>query len=135
MGKLKKIRECLLRLNVANSWISSEGIASGSDLKMYRWDGSVWAELVTTLISKDDTNSYYEAKTDGFSYFAITGLKSATVLDEGTKGAPTEQDGDQSAIAISPKSELLSISLVYIILLLGIIAVPAYLYSATRTNY
>ncbi|MCG2826523.1 MAG: PGF-pre-PGF domain-containing protein [Thermoplasmatales archaeon] len=40
-----------------------------------KWDGSKWVQLETAEKTKDSTHTYYEAKTDSFSSFAIVGLK------------------------------------------------------------
>jgi len=72
----KRIQEAIIRFTIANSWIASEGLTS-ENLRMYRWDGEKWNELETTLISKDGSATNYEAKTEGFSHFAISGIKTS----------------------------------------------------------
>lgn len=74
----KKIKEALIRFKVENSWISGNNHAS-SDIKMVKWDGSKWVQLETAEKTKDGAYTYYEAKTDTFSVFAITGLKGVAV--------------------------------------------------------
>lgn len=70
----KNIKEAIINFKVENSWIKSKQIES-EDVKMLRWDGSKWILIDTTEISKDAEYSYYEAKTDTFSPFAISGVK------------------------------------------------------------
>jgi hypothetical protein len=36
---------------------------------LMRWDGSRWTELPTKFVSSDGKYNYYEAETQGFSYF------------------------------------------------------------------
>lgn len=72
----KKIRDALIRFRVPNSWLASEGLTSG-DVRMYRWDESRWVMLETRELNGDSTNSFYEARTNAFSQFAISGLKEA----------------------------------------------------------
>lgn len=72
----KKIKEVLIRFKVENSWITSNDMVS-SDVKMFKWDGSKWMQLNTYEKTKDATHTYYEAKTDAFSSFAISGSKGA----------------------------------------------------------
>ncbi len=101
----KRIKEALIRFKVPISWIASEGIASSSDVRMYRWDGSNWIQLDTAKKTEDATYAYYEAKTDTFSYFAISGLKTvptatSTVIatvSPGTTTAGATQTGTPSA--------------------------------------
>lgn len=69
-----KIKEAVIKFNVENSWLDGNNLAS-SDVRMIKWDGSKWNMLETTEKNKDATFTYYEAKTDRFSSFAITGLK------------------------------------------------------------
>jgi iron complex transport system substrate-binding protein len=72
----EKIKEAVIRFKVENSWISSSNLAT-SDVKMVKWDGSKWVELETTEKTKDSTFTYYEAKAETFSSFAIIGSKAA----------------------------------------------------------
>ena len=69
-----KIKEAVIKFNVENSWLASNNLA-GSDVRMIKWDGSKWNTLETTERNRDGKVTYYEAKTGGFSSFAITGLK------------------------------------------------------------
>lgn len=66
-----KIKEAVIKFNVENSWLDSNNLAS-SDVRMIKWDGSKWNTLETTEKNKGGTFTYYEAKTDSFSSFAIT---------------------------------------------------------------
>jgi hypothetical protein len=79
----KRMKEALIRFKVENSWIGSNSLAA-SDVKMVKWDGSQWAQLETAQTTKDDTYTYYEAKTDTFSVFAITGLKGGIIVPTAT---------------------------------------------------
>jgi PGF-pre-PGF domain-containing protein len=74
----KGINEALIRFKVENSWLSSNSLAT-NDVKMVKWDGSKWVQLETMEISKDTAFTYFEAKTDTFSMFTITGLKGVEV--------------------------------------------------------
>ncbi len=74
----KNIKEAVIKFRVENSWITSNNLAS-SDVNLVKWDGSKWAQIDTSEKNKDATYTYYEAKTDSFSAFAITGLKEVVV--------------------------------------------------------
>ncbi len=87
----KNIKDAAIEFEVDNGWIRNNGIAD-SDIRMVRWDGNDWIELETNVLSKDDVNTYFEAKTDSFSPFAIiakVAVPTATV----TGPAPTLTPG------------------------------------------
>jgi PGF-pre-PGF domain-containing protein len=97
----EKIKEAIIRFKVENSWISGSNLA-GSDVKMAKWDGSKWNVLETMEKNKDSTHTHFEAKTDGFSSFAIVAMPAPTPTPvqtvivtpampaEGTSTYPTE---------------------------------------------
>jgi PGF-pre-PGF domain-containing protein len=70
------IKEAVIRFRVENSWFSSNNIKNSS-IKMVRWDGGKWNPLETSEKSKDNKYTYFEAKTNAFSPFAITGVEEA----------------------------------------------------------
>ena len=74
----KSIKEGQIRFKVENTWITN----AGNDLRMVKWDGSKWVDLVTSEIKKEDTYTYYEANTDSFGSFAITSMKAEDVPAE-----------------------------------------------------
>jgi hypothetical protein len=82
----QRIKGAIIRFRVENSWLGSNSLA-GSDIKMVKWDGSQWVQLETTEKTKDDTYTYYEAKTNTFGMFAITGLKGGAVVPPATLAA------------------------------------------------
>ncbi len=67
----KKITEAIIKFRVENSWLENNKF-TGSDVKMVKWDGSQWVRLETSGSSKDGDYTYFEAKTDTFSSFAIS---------------------------------------------------------------
>lgn len=87
----KRMKEGLIRFKVENSWLDSNSLA-GSEVRMVKWDGSQWAQIEIAEKTKDNTYTYYEAKTDSFSVFAITGLKGGVIVPTATPaGAVTEE--------------------------------------------
>ena len=66
----KNIKEASVKFRIDNAWLSSNSVST-SDIVLVKWDGSKWIQLETKLVSKDDTNTYFEGKTDSFSPFAI----------------------------------------------------------------
>ncbi len=88
-----KIKEAVIKFKVENSWLADNSLAGG-EVKLLRWDGSKWNQLETSEKNKDDKFTFFEAKTAGFSSFAITGVKAtaptATPAVQVTEtGAPT----------------------------------------------
>ncbi|MDO9097895.1 MAG: PGF-pre-PGF domain-containing protein, partial [Candidatus Methanoperedens sp.] len=79
----KRIKEVLIRFKVENSWLTGNNFA-GSDVKLVKWDGSKWVQLETSEKTKDVSFTYFEAKTDTFSVFAITGLKGGVIVPTAT---------------------------------------------------
>lgn len=103
----KNIKVAVIRFRVENAWISSNGF-SQSDIRMFKWDGSKWIKLETMVDGKDSGYSYFEAKTDSFSSFAIVGLKgndvaTASMFAAGvTDIAGTAQAADAAQAEKSP---------------------------------
>ncbi|MCZ7380464.1 MAG: PGF-pre-PGF domain-containing protein [Candidatus Methanoperedens sp.] len=95
LASTKKMKEALIRFRVENSWLGSNSLA-GSDVKMLHWDGSQWTPLETAQTTRDDKYTYYEAKTNGFSPFAIVGLK-----ESGTVVQPTTQQTRSEVTAVA----------------------------------
>ncbi|NJD78008.1 MAG: PGF-pre-PGF domain-containing protein [Candidatus Methanoperedens sp.] len=67
----KKITGAVIKFKVENSWLENNKFA-GNDVKMVKWDGIQWVKLETSGSGKDGDYTYFEAKTDTFSSFAIT---------------------------------------------------------------
>ncbi len=80
-GSPKNIKEAVITFRLPNSWLSSNNIKSSS-IKMVRWDGSKWDQLETSEKTKDSTYIYFEAKTNSFSSFAITGIEKKEYITE-----------------------------------------------------
>ena len=50
--------------------MSANNVTS-SDIVLVKWNGNSWIELETNVLSKDDTDTFFEGKTITFSPFAI----------------------------------------------------------------
>lgn len=83
-----QIKEAVIKFNVENSWLDGNNLES-SNVRMIKWDGSKWNMLETTEKNKDAAFTYYEAKTDRFSSFAITGLKAIAMPNLTEAAVPT----------------------------------------------
>ncbi|VVB54263.1 Uncharacterised protein [uncultured archaeon] len=67
----KNIKEAYIKFSVDNNWISANNVTS-SDIILVKWNGDSWIQLETRVLSKDDTSTFFEGKTNAFSPFAIT---------------------------------------------------------------
>ncbi len=110
----KKIKEAIIKFKVENSWLSGSNLA-GADVKLVKWDGSKWIDRETTEKSKDGSFTYFEAKTDSFSSFAITGQKavvSQTAAAE-IKATPVTTGGMTATPTAAPTRKAEGFGLVF----------------------
>jgi PGF-pre-PGF domain-containing protein len=101
----KNIKEAIVRFRVENSWLSDNNFI-GSNVKLFRWNKIEWIELETAEITKDDTYTYFEGKTNMFSPFAISSLKEAQsqVLSATTAAATEQKTASSSETALKQSS-------------------------------
>lgn len=85
----KNIKDARIMFKLENTWLTSGGIKD-ADIVLLRWDGAQWVSLETSLSHKDDTFTYYEAKTTSFSPFAISSVKCETAPAGTTSGVSPE---------------------------------------------
>ncbi|MCZ7382037.1 MAG: PGF-pre-PGF domain-containing protein [Candidatus Methanoperedens sp.] len=146
----KRMKEALIRFKVENSWLSSNSLA-GSDVKMFHWDGVQWTQLETAQKTKDDTYTYYEAKTVSLSPFAISGLKGGVIVSTATppqpavttaaEGAPKTGVAPAAGTRTGILASLLGLALpvgggsVSIFWIIGLIIAVAVLYIIRRKRY
>jgi PGF-pre-PGF domain-containing protein len=71
--------EAIIEFKVEKSWFKYYNIDEASIILLRFHDGK-WVELKTTEISDDGTYKYYEAKSEGFSTFAIVGTKIKSIV-------------------------------------------------------
>ncbi|MEM3374481.1 MAG: PGF-pre-PGF domain-containing protein [Candidatus Woesearchaeota archaeon] len=62
-----------IKFRVENTWINLNNIDS-TKIKLYRYKNE-WQQLQTSKLGSDNSYTYYEAITPGFSYFSIAGEK------------------------------------------------------------
>jgi PGF-pre-PGF domain-containing protein len=98
----KNIKEGDIEFKVENSWLDSNNLARG-DVRMVKWDGSQWIQLETVEKMRNDTYTWFEAKTHSFSPFAITGLKGGVIVPTATPpGAVTETQAVPTETGAAP---------------------------------
>jgi PGF-pre-PGF domain-containing protein len=61
-----------VEFRVLRSWLEQNDIDEGT-IKLLRWSGSEWQELLTRLLSADLDYLYFEASMEGLSLFTATG--------------------------------------------------------------
>lgn len=115
------IKDSRIVFKVNNSWIEEMGV-SPADVKLQRYNGTAWEVLPTTL--KDSTMDYviFEAKTSGFSPFAITAGNMFTSTVDGNANKYLSQIEDISLEGIQPARSNIWTYIMGIILL-GLLAV------------
>jgi PGF-pre-PGF domain-containing protein len=74
------------------SWVTSNDVDKDS-ISLFRYDGTSWEMLDTSLVSKDSTYYYYEANTTNLSVFAIGGPKTAVSGSDGSEDDTTGLKG------------------------------------------
>ncbi len=85
----KRLNSAKIRFRIENTFITVN-----SKIELMRWVNGIWVSLVTNQINKDDTYTYYEAETPGFSSFAIVDKsqqQQAAQLPEQTPVQPPKQ--------------------------------------------
>ncbi len=127
----KNIREGIIRFRVNNSWISGENIDATS-ISLMKWDGNQWISLDTKQVRTDDNIVYYEALSNSFSPFAISGAKaeSAPGVAPGGSEALPGVAATAAPLAIMPPAALNWI--LYVIV--AIIIIAAVYYYATKKD-
>jgi hypothetical protein len=83
----KNIKEALITFKIDNAWMDANSV-SKSDIVLRKWDGTSWIDLETKVLSKDDTNTYFEGKTKSFSPFAIVAKTAAKPKPTDTTPTP-----------------------------------------------
>lgn len=130
----KRLKEAIIRLKVENSWLDGNNFATG-DTKMVKWNGNKWILLDTAETGKDASYTYFEVKTDTFSIFAITELKSGVIPT--TTPTVTQQPEETSTgtgtagtvtTTQTPSSEAPPVNLATIIFVIVLIAIVAVVY-------
>ncbi|MCM1985721.1 PGF-pre-PGF domain-containing protein [Methanococcoides seepicolus] len=86
----------VIGFRVERSWIGANDI-DGSAIKLNRYHDGTWNPLPTTKVQESKDYIYFEAKTPGFSPFAITGETNSVVSeDEGLTGTDTNTSTEGS---------------------------------------
>ncbi|WP_209681218.1 NosD domain-containing protein [Methanohalophilus levihalophilus] len=76
-----KIKDAVIGFRVSKEWLLENGIEA-SAIALYRYNDGQWNELSTIQIDENDKYIYFEAKTPGFSPFAISISMSRVTVGE-----------------------------------------------------
>ena len=95
------INQTNIEFYVPNSWMLENNIEKTS-IKLLRFH-EIWQELPTSYLRLENSNHYYSASSEGFSYFAIAGQKATaeniTALEEEILAEEqANQEGNQFSI-------------------------------------
>jgi PGF-pre-PGF domain-containing protein len=80
------IKDPVIGLRVSREWVLDNAIDPYT-IRLNRYSGGSWEELVTEQTGSDESYLYFEAKTPGFSPFAITGKRFALATQGGEPDA------------------------------------------------
>ncbi|PIN99952.1 hypothetical protein COT72_03910 [archaeon CG10_big_fil_rev_8_21_14_0_10_43_11] len=72
------IEEAVVEFQLPKAWLEENGYKT-NQIRLTRFHNGAWSTLPTTLVSSDGENYYFEAKTPGFSYFAIFAKLETTI--------------------------------------------------------
>lgn len=74
--------DVLARFRVKNSWMSDNGIVP-NNVRLLQYDikEGNWKQLDTSVVSTDDTYTYFESKVTGILIFAISRLKDNVIAE------------------------------------------------------
>ncbi|TGC11367.1 S8 family serine peptidase [Methanolobus halotolerans] len=81
----ENIKDPAIGFRVDRKWLLDNGIDQSS-IKLQRYSGGAWSKLSTELSGSDDKYLYFEAKTPGFSPFAITGMSTGAQIETTVDG-------------------------------------------------
>lgn len=84
----KKITGVTLKFRVTNAWITGSNVQK-ENIKLLRWSDNDWKALNTTVLTRDDTYTYFEAQSAGLSSFAVSAMKEGQVPVETTLPSTT----------------------------------------------
>lgn len=78
------IRDCAIGFRVSRSWIEEKGV-DRSTIRLLHYSSGEWEELETSLVDEDEEYLHFEAKTSGFSPFAIVAYSSEEITGDTDK--------------------------------------------------
>jgi PGF-pre-PGF domain-containing protein len=102
----ENIKTAKIRFKVEKSWLTDNNI-DVSTVRLNRFSGGAWQELVTRAVDSDTTSYTFESDTPGFSTFAITGKQ---VAEEEAPAQPSVTTEEAPIAEAAPTEELPSVT-------------------------
>lgn len=141
------MKSAVINFRVENSWLDNNlyDNTARNNIKMVRWNHSTWVTLETSEKNRDDMYTYFEAKTDSFSHFAITKLKDKEITSTsnaiptdvidipkhavaqtyGQTSPTSSSKSDKSDLISSPKSDLIKYTVGFGVIVLILVIILA----------
>ncbi|WP_406657678.1 PGF-pre-PGF domain-containing protein [Methanolobus sp. ZRKC2] len=96
------IEEAVIGFSVPKEWLTSNGF-DASSIRLNRFNEDKWNELKTSIVEENDDLVFFEAKTPGFSPFAITALVSSepALMEEADTDERTEDENPEKQLPVS----------------------------------
>ncbi|WP_319506888.1 PGF-pre-PGF domain-containing protein [uncultured Methanolobus sp.] len=88
-GFSDSITDCTIGFKVSKEWLDENEVDEDS-VRLLHYSGGEWEELDTELVDEDDEYLHFEARTPGFSPFAIVGDSKRKALDAGDANRSTD---------------------------------------------
>ncbi|WP_406661021.1 PGF-pre-PGF domain-containing protein [Methanolobus sp. ZRKC3] len=100
------LRDPVIGFRVKNEWIENQNI-DPSSVTLRRYSETKWEKLATIETDSDEEYSYFEAKTPGFSPFAITGksLTKAASEELDESGITIDETDDTGSNIVDSENE------------------------------
>ncbi|HIH41329.1 TPA: PGF-pre-PGF domain-containing protein [Candidatus Woesearchaeota archaeon] len=70
-----------ISFKVSKAWLEENGVAEGG-ITLLRYVDGEWQELSTSVSDSDEEYVYYEARAEGFSFFAIAGERTEAPVEQ-----------------------------------------------------
>lgn len=126
------IKDARVIFKVNNSWMQEMGITT-DDIKLQRYNGTAWEVLPTTLENNTTSYSIFEARTPGFSPFAITAVKALAAVNTDIDNSTTSTNVEDIGLEGTSKENSRVWTYIMAFLLIAIIAV-GYEYMKKQNN-
>ncbi|MFA0822514.1 MAG: PGF-pre-PGF domain-containing protein [Methanomethylovorans sp.] len=126
------IKDARVKFKVNNSWMQEMGITT-DDIKLQRYNGTAWEVLPTTLENNTTSYSIFEARTPGFSPFAITAVKALAAVNNDIDNSTTNTNVEDIGLEGTENGKSRIWTYIMAFLLIAIIAI-GYEYMKKQNN-
>jgi PGF-pre-PGF domain-containing protein len=103
----KEMKNAIVSFKVSKEWINEKNI-NADTITLQHYNEDQWNSLETEKVSEDDEALYFEAKTPGFSPFAITASKNILEIggETGNEVQSISESGQQDSSELIVESEM-----------------------------